>query len=176
MPRQSHATKLKKAKATITGADAAQIERMEKELAELQATQSKQLEALQAQSGLEEWRKISAVKEKMLKEIEKISTLPGNTAISAPNWFEFVDPENKKRKSLSEDADWIKEQLKGKSADQKNKILAAMRDAAEEQRVVVWTRFSKTKKRKTVAKKKTATAKKATPTPSAAITSNRKIS
>lgn len=173
MPRQSHASKLKKAKASVTGATAAQIEQMEKELADLQAKQAKQLEALQAQSGIDEWRKINEVRVKMMAEIEKVTSLAANTAMNAPEWFEFVDPDNKKRKSATDDADWIQEKLKGKNPDQKNKILASMRIAAEEQRVAVWTRFSKKKPRKTTTtKKKTATAKK----PSATVSSGRKIS
>ena len=175
MPRQSHATKLKNAKASLTGANAAQIEQMEQELAELQARQIKQLEALKAQSGLEEWRKINDIREKMLAEIENVTSMSVDTALTVPEWFEFVDPDNKKKKSATEDADWIQEKLSGKNADQKTKLLDELRAAAEEQRIAVWSRFNRKLRRKS-ATSKTKSDATPKPTPSATVSSSRKVS
>ena len=111
--------------------------------------------------------------EKMLAEIENVTSMSVDTALTVPEWFEFVDPDNKKKKSATEDADWIQAKLSGKNAEQKGKILAAMRLAAEEQRVAVWTRFNRKLRRKSATSK---TKSDATPKPTPSSTAKAKPS
>ena len=98
-----------------------------------------QLEKLQMEKDISTWKIITQVKESITQQLgSQKETKPYNIKHIAaiPDYYEYQHPDDKKKKTNSKDADWVKAFLSSGGTEKQ------IMEAAAESRVKVWRRIA----------------------------------